>query len=178
MYEPRVDLRARVRVRIDAVDPASGEIRATFHTVDLSSGGALCTSDREVSIRTQLRLRIHLPEDPSANPIQTDAIVLRVERVEDAAAAGGAFRVALYFLNLRAGDRQRLQRFVFGALSPGGAGISAAAPAPTQPARAQPSPDQPAALRPAPAHPAPAQPARARPAPAQPAASPRRPRRK
>jgi c-di-GMP-binding flagellar brake protein YcgR len=143
MYEPRVDLRARVRVRIDAVDPASGDIRATFHTLDLSSGGALCVSDREESIRTQLRLRIHLPDDPNANAIGIDAIVLRAERSGDAAAAGGPCRVALYFLNLRPEDRQRLQRFVFAALAREGAVAPAAAPAPAPESPAAASPRRP-----------------------------------
>lgn len=143
-------MRARVRVRLDAVDPESGEVRETFHTLDLSSGGALCASDREVPIRTQLRLRIALPDEAASDPVLTDAIVLRAERAGDSPAHSfPAYRVALYFLNLRAADRQRLQRFVFSALSSNGLAAPAAATAPA-----------------------------AAPAPAPRAAAPRRPRRK
>ncbi len=117
MFEPRVDPRARVSVPIHVLDAETHATRMPIETVDLSAGGAFCRAPENVSLKSQIRVRIELP-DGDGSPILTDAIVLRVDRDAGARAGVGGFLVALYFLNLRFADRQRLQRFIFSCLSP------------------------------------------------------------
>jgi c-di-GMP-binding flagellar brake protein YcgR len=84
----------------------------TIETIDISAGGAFCRAPEEVPLRSQIRVQIDLPTRDPSPPIVTDAIVLRVDR--DARNQLSGFLVGLYFLNLRAEDRQRLQQFIFG----------------------------------------------------------------
>lgn len=115
MSEPRVDPRARVRVPIQVLDADTHAPRTLIETVDLSAGGAFCRAAEEVPLKSQIR--IELPDSKGSPPILTEAIVLRVDRDTSARAGVGGFLIALYFLNLRFADRQRLQRFIFAQLS-------------------------------------------------------------
>lgn len=116
MTEPRVDPRARVRVPIQVLDAETHAARMPIETIDLSAGGAFCRAPENVQLKSQIRIRIELP-DGEAAPLLTDAIVLRVDSDAGARAGVRGFLVALYFLNLRFADRQRLQRFIFARLA-------------------------------------------------------------
>jgi len=117
MSEPRVDLRAHVRVPIRLLDTHTQAPRMFIETVDLSVGGAFCHAPEHVPLSSQIRLQIELPDGTGSPPILVDAVVLRVAANPDPIEHPGGFLIALYFLNVRLEDRKRLQRFIFAHLT-------------------------------------------------------------
>ena len=112
--ETRVDLRAHVKISIQLLGPDGRSPRVAMDTINISGGGASCHVPEQVSLRSQIRVRIDLPPGESVKPIVTDAIVLRVDSEE---AGREGFVVALYFLNLSFENRRQLQEFVFGRIA-------------------------------------------------------------
>lgn len=117
MSEPRVDARVRIEVPVQVVETGSHATQIEMRTLDLSCAGALCRAPAHIPLKSQIRIRIGITDDPQEPAILTDAVVLRLEKDQQTGAVAGSFLVALYFLNLRLVDRQRLQRFVFSQLA-------------------------------------------------------------
>ncbi len=116
MAQARIDPRAHVNVPIQVLGTDGRSPQVTMETIDLSAGGAFCRAPGDVSLKSQIRIRIDLPSEGGKALILVDALVLRVDRDVQSENHLVQFLVALYFLNLRFDDRRRLQQFIFGCL--------------------------------------------------------------
>jgi len=100
---PRIDSGVRLRTTADAPEVMEME------TVNLSLGGAYCTSRRRLEPMTRLEVHLDLPgRTPLAETITARAVVVRVEPGDD----DSACRVALFFQEMDEADRARLRRFL------------------------------------------------------------------
>jgi c-di-GMP-binding flagellar brake protein YcgR len=92
----------------------TGEEPIRLTTRNLSTSGALCLSPVSLPLKNILPCRLLLPgEGPEGIP--ADVIVLRVE--SSIAAATSSYQVALYFVEMRSSDREKIRRFVFEAIA-------------------------------------------------------------
>jgi c-di-GMP-binding flagellar brake protein YcgR len=109
--ERRLDPRVSAQVALEVLPSAvTGEEPIRLTTRNLSTSGALCVSPISLPLKNILPCRILLP-GTGPDGIPADVIVLRVE--SSIAAIASTYQVALYFVEMRSGDRERLRRFVW-----------------------------------------------------------------
>jgi len=109
--ERRLDPRVSIQVALEVLpSPVTGDSPIRLTTRNLSTSGALCVSPVSLPLKNILPCRILLPGS-GPDGIPADVIVLRVE--SSIAAATSSYVVALYFVEMRSGDRERIRRYVF-----------------------------------------------------------------
>jgi hypothetical protein len=121
--EKRRHDRVEERVTLQTLAGDFGTIE--METANLSLGGAYCLSTQAIPPMTQLHLNIFLPSTDGRAarrhyPIEVEAVVVRSEKLNGHRPAPdgnghpgpAAFRLALFFAGMKAGDREDLARFL------------------------------------------------------------------
>jgi len=104
----RLDPRADVELVLEVLPASPSERSIRLLTRNVSSSGALCAAPVPLPPNSLLRCRLFL-EGEDEEGIATDVIVLRVDQRPRA----GGYMAALYFVEMRPEDRDRIRRFVF-----------------------------------------------------------------
>jgi c-di-GMP-binding flagellar brake protein YcgR len=113
--ERRLDPRGNIQVALEVLpSPVTGEEPIRLTTRNLSTSGALCVSPVSLPLKNILPCRLLLPGS-GPDGVPADVIVLRVE--SSIAAAASSHQVALYFVEMRSSDREKIRRFVFEAIA-------------------------------------------------------------
>ena len=85
-------------------------------TVNISTTGSLCLVHREVPLMTQLKVAVSLPAAKSGSKKKTltmKGVVVRRDRDE----ANDRYLIAIYFSEIKPGDRTTLEKFIESRLS-------------------------------------------------------------
>ena len=101
---PRVETRLPL-----SLGDRSAELLTTTHNI--SASGAYCTVRKFLAPMTKLQVRLELPGDHRALPIECQGVVVRVEPPEPVPRRA-TYRVAIFFNDLSERDRDGLVQFV------------------------------------------------------------------
>jgi len=95
--------------------PGDSGIVARMVARNLSAGGLYCTSSTDFPEMTRLAVRLMLPVDdrPGAETAALDLEAIVVRREEVVSATGAErYELALFFTNLEASARRRIERYL------------------------------------------------------------------
>jgi c-di-GMP-binding flagellar brake protein YcgR len=110
-HERRVHPRARVKVRVEAKEAATGR-PVRLHTEDLSEGGARCRVQGDVGVGACLEGHLFLPLSEAGRDVDVPVpFRARVARRLDMVGGVGV-EVGLSFTEIAEADRDELRRFL------------------------------------------------------------------
>lgn len=95
--------------------PDQGGVVARMQARNLSLGGLYCTASQDFPEMTRLAVRLMLPVSPekaSTEPVDVEAVVVRRERIPDSSVGHRRFEYGLFFTNLEADARSRIENYL------------------------------------------------------------------
>ena len=111
----RIHERYSTELKMQGGTPEDG-VLARMVARNLSLGGLYCTSTQDFPEMTRLAVRLMLPVGGSRNgdtdPIELEAVVVRRERLPEAINGDERFQFALFFTEVEAEARRRLQVYL------------------------------------------------------------------
>ncbi len=79
-------------------------------TLNISCHGAMCVVDRDIPMMSQLNIGLELPGGPKGKPktVHMKGVLVR----KDKELRTGRYLVAVYFSDIKAADKKRLEQFI------------------------------------------------------------------
>lgn len=114
MEERRKLPRTATQIPIRLVQsPQAAEIQT--YSYNLSGSGVYCEVRQFLPLMSKVKLTLLLPgEDRTkpAQPVTCDGAVVRVDPLQTTAEGGAIFRIAIFFTEITAANRERIVRYV------------------------------------------------------------------
>lgn len=103
--------RRHPRYAVEDLPVLVGGTEQELRVRDLSRSGACFFAEAPIRVMTHVRFHFALPGDPEAQAISGEGVVVRCERISPAI---GHYEVALFFQDIGADDRKRLEAYLGG----------------------------------------------------------------